>query len=193
MTKDYAKKRPIKRKEKRMTPASIVLMLAIISVVVGFAFWVWHGVTHKVAEPVSASLPPVVTAVPVAKKAVPEKPKVQDVDYQFYTLLPKMKVENLNQGDGHVLPGVSTGFWLQMAVYYAEKDAESMIERLQLQGLMPQIAQRLSETSKKTLFAVVLGPYATKEEALKEQQSLRKEGLPSMIFHAQLDEHKETA
>lgn len=168
MTKDYAKRRPVKKKpKKKMTIASIVLVLLVVAVLTGFIVWITKGNMHHSSS---------------QTKVVPKKPEAQAVEYQFYTLLPKMKVET-SAGNEQLAPGASPGYWLQMAVYYAEKDAASMIERLQLQGFMPQVAQRPSETSKKMLYVVVLGPYPTKPEAIKAQQALRKQGFHNLIFY----------
>jgi len=184
MTKDYAKRRPAKKKsKKKMTMASLVLLLLVVVIVVGFVVWMMQGK--------ETALPPVVEATPV-KKVLPKKLVAKSVEYQFYTLLPSMKVES-SLGHENIAPGASSGYWLQMAVYYAEKDAASMIERLQLQGLMPQIAQRQSETSQKMLYMVVLGPYATKPEAIKAQQALLKQGLNNMIFYVPAKPKADTA
>lgn len=176
MIKDYAKKRPIKRKSsKKMTITSMVLVIFVIVMLITMTVWIITGrMNHTI-------LPPVVNAKPT-EKLLPRKLKEAAVEYQFYTILPKMKVQ-ASGGHEVVAPGTSAGYWLQIAVYYAEKDAAIMIERLQLQGLMPQIAQRPSETSRKMLYAVVLGPYITKPDAIKAQQDLLKQGQNNLIFY----------
>lgn len=188
MTKDYAKRSTNKKydnnKTKKITLAKVILVLVIISVFVAFGLWLRTGIKHKAA--MQHNLPPVetLTASHVNLSAA-KKESGTDADtgmeYQFYTLLSQIKVIDPNQ-DGQNLPGAAPGYWLQMAVYFTEKDADAMVERLQLLGMNPDVIQRVSESSNRLLYYVVQGPYTTKAIAIQKQQNLQKLKLDSMIY-----------
>lgn len=194
---------------KKVTPAKILLLVIIALIIAAFIFWLRGGISpegsigHKKPAVEKQSLPPVesITASslhaqknlsqPASKAAssasgansatdLDSQPS-SSMDYQFYTLLSEIKVIDPNQ-DGQNLPGAAPGFWLQMAVYYTEKDANAMVERLQLLGMNPDVIQRLSESSNKMLYYVAQGPYETKALALQKQKDLQKLKLDSLIY-----------
>lgn len=180
MTRDYVK-RSNKKPPKRITPGKVILLLIVFTVFASFSYWLWHAAQQKTTT--KHHLPPVTTLQPthVSSNHAPSKAS-DDVDFQFYTMLPKIKVSDPNLAS-QAAPGTSEGYWLQMAVYYTEKDTGTMVERLQLLGLNPDITQRTSETSGKTLYAVVIGPFANKQDVLQKQKDLQAMHLDSMIYH----------
>lgn len=208
MTRDYAKRIAATKKKgnkpKTSPKIKIILILIILAVFVGFGLWLKAGIKHQVA--MKQTLPPVesITASHTDMSQAPSavgQVKVGSgvgtsgsdassgsaIDYQFYTLLSEIKVIDPSQ-DGQNLPGATPGFWLQMAVYYTEKDANAMVERLQLLGMNPDVVQRLSESSNRILYYVAQGPYATKALALQKQKDLQKLNLDSMIYEVKATE-----
>ena len=190
MARDYAKRYKTaapKRRSKKSTSRSslrgifviIVILLVIASGIAGYFYYHQPKVPTSLLPPVSEA-----KATPL-KKARPKAPvveaKEEPVDYEFYTLLPKINVPD------PVLdttpPDQQPGFWLQMAVYYSMRDASAMLDRLQLLGLDPVITEKKSTKSDKTLYIVVMGPYPTKEAAVARQQELKKVSVTSYIFH----------
>ena len=200
MTKDYAKRAASKQNQrhgaKKIAWAKIILLLVVVALLAAFAWWMRAGMQHTAA--LKQHLPPVesITASKInssktSKGYVSNKgensaksqneSKSSSMDYQFYTLLSEIRVIDPDQ-NGQNLPGAEPGFWLQMAVYYTEKDADAMVERLQLLGMNPDVIQRLSESSNKILYYVAQGPYVTRALALQKQKDLQKLNLDSMIY-----------
>ncbi len=190
MARDYAKRynqksSPKKRKKSNSRAGMrgifvvIVILLVIASGVAGYFYY------HQPKIPTSL-LPPVADAKATSLKKPPHKAPVveakeEPVDYEFYTLLPKINVPDPVQDT--TPPEERPGFWLQMAVYYSMRDASAMLDRLQLLGLDPVITERKSTKSDKTLYVVIMGPYPAKEAAVARQQDLKKIGVTSYIFH----------
>ena len=153
MARDYAKRynhsqknTPKKRKKgasrssMRAVFVIIVILLVVASGVAGYFYY------HQPKVP--TSLLPLVTDAKATspKKSVNKAPvveaKEEPVDYEFYTLLPKINVPDPVQDT--TPPEERPGFWLQMAVYYSMRDASAMLDRLQLLGLDPVITERKS-------------------------------------------------
>ena len=191
MARDYAKRynhkaAPKKRGKKsngvarlRTAFVLIVILLIIVAGVAGYFYY------HN-PKTLASLLPPVTEAKATSlKKALHKAPvveaKEEPVDYEFYTLLPKINVPDPVQNT--TPPEEQPGFWLQMAVYYSMRDASAMLDRLQLLGLDPVITERKSTKSDKTLYVVIMGPYPAKEAAVARQQDLKKIGVTSYIFH----------
>lgn len=190
MAKDYAKryKTPApKKRGKKSTIGARLRMIFVLIVILGIIVAGIAGYFHYHPSKTPPSLlPPVSDAKnTLLKKATPKAPvveaKEEPVDYEFYTLLPKINVPD------PVLdttpPDQQPGYWLQMAVYYSMRDASAMLDRLQLLGLDPVITERKSTKSDKTLYVVIMGPYSTKEDAVARQQDLKKISVTSYIFH----------
>lgn len=187
MAKDYAKRYKTTSPKKRGKKSNVagrlrsvfVFIVILLIIVVGIAGYVHYHQPKIFAAPVS-------DAKPTSEKKAPNKAPVveakeEPVDYEFYTLLPKINVPD------PVLdttpPDEQPGYWLQMAVYYNMRDASAMLDRLQLLGLDPVITERKSSKSDKTLYVVIMGPYPTKEASVERQQDLKKIGVTSYIFH----------
>jgi len=191
MAKDYAKRyktQPKRRKKTasrsylRITFVFIILILALGAGGAGYYYY-HHPVTQQIP---SSLLPPVSEAHDISLKKTPPKPPVveakeEPVEYEFYTLLPKINVPDPVQNNTPA--GEQPGFWLQMAVYYSMRDASAMVDRLQLLGLDPAIAERKSTKADRTLYVVIMGPYSSKEIAVTRQQELKKVNVTSYIFH----------
>ncbi len=193
MAKDYAKRyktQPKKRKKSasrshiRSVFVLIVMLLMIGAGVTGY-FYYHHPLDHKTP---ASLLPPAsdAKATPLKKaqrkiKAPVVEAKEEPVEYEFYTLLPKINVPDPVQNN--TPPEQQPGYWLQMAVYYSMRDASAMVDRLQLQGLDPVITERKSTKADRTLYVVIMGPYPTKEAAIARQQDLKKVSVTSYIFH----------
>lgn len=181
MARDYAKKKPIKKQSS--FPFKAVAFLIVLAIVLAVAFWLWRSYEHKVA--MRQLLPPVSQAkpVPIAHNVAKKHPveDVEAVQYQFYSMLPNIKVANPDDNPDQA-PGSQSGFWLQIGVYYTERDAKAMQERAQLLGMEAIIWTRISEQSNKTLFIVAIGPFEKKEAAIEKQQELQKLKLDSVIY-----------
>ena len=185
MARDYAKRyktaAPKKRGKKSTIGARLrslfvfIIILVIIAAGIAGYFYYHHPLLPPVSDAKATSFAKARPKAPVVEA------KEEPVDYEFYTLLPKINVPD------PVLdttpPDQQPGFWLQMAVYYSMRDASAMLDRLQLLGLDPVITERKSSKSDKTLYVVIMGPYPTKEAAVARQQDLKKISVTSYIFH----------
>ncbi|MES2204002.1 MAG: SPOR domain-containing protein [Pseudomonadota bacterium] len=194
MPRDYAKrynqnhsqKGASKKRKKGASGSSIrgifviiVILLVIASGVAGYFYY------HQPKIPTSL-LPPVVDAKATSpKKAVNKAPvveaKEEPVDYEFYTLLPKINVPD--PASSTAPPDEQPGYWLQLMLYYNMRDASAYLDKLQLMGLDVAITQRKSTKTDHDLFVIVLGPFTTKENAVARQQELKKMNISSYIFH----------
>lgn len=189
MPKDYAKRyktQPSKKRKKPPTQAhsrSVFVFIVFLLVILagGAGYYYYHHMLLAKASP--TELPPVVNAKAesLKAKAPVEEAKEDPVDYQFYTLLPKISVPDPAQNTAP--PGEQPGFWLQLMLYYNMRDASAYLDRLQLMGLDVVIMQRKSTKTDHDLFVVVLGPFTTKENAVARQQELKKNGISSYIYH----------
>lgn len=195
MARDYAKryKTPPKRRGKQqqsnvrmyLRSAFVLIVLLLVIVAGGAGYYYYHHPAANSAE-VAAILPPASDAetAPLKKaknKAPVVEAKEEPVDYEFYTLLPKINVPDPVQNT--TPPDEQPGYWLQMAVYYSMRDASAMLDRLQLLGLDPVITERKSSKADKTLYVVIMGPFSEKDAAVTRQQDLKKIGVTSYIFH----------
>lgn len=197
MPKDYAKrynqnskKASNKRKKSASSsPARSVFVLIVILIVIaagGTGYFYYHQKLSANKEKETLLLPPVSDAKAVASKAKANKAPVEEakeepVDYEFYTLLPKINVPDPVQNFAN--PDQQPGFWLQLMIYYNMRDASAYLDKLQLMGLDAVITQRKSTKTDHDLFVVVLGPFTSKENAIARQQELKKMNVSSYIFH----------
>lgn len=181
MARDYAKRKPTKKQ--MAFPFKAAAFLMVLGIVLAAAFWFWRGYQHEVA--MRQTLPPVSQAkpVPIVRNVAKEHPVENEeaVQYQFYSMLPNIKVPNPDDSPNQA-PGTQSGFWLQIGVYYTEHDAEAMQERAQLLGMEAIIWTRISEQTNKTLFIVAIGPYEERAGAIAKQQELQKLKLDSVIY-----------
>lgn len=194
MAKDYAKrynqnqrkKSPSKKRSKSNARSSIrgifVIIVILLVIAAGIAGYFYY---HQ-PKPSASLLPPVADAKATALKKQTHKAPVveakeEPVDYEFYTLLPKINVPDPQQNTAP--PEEQPGYWLQLMVYYSMRDASAFLDRMQLLGLDPVITQRKSTKTDHDLFIVVMGPFSTKENAVTRQQELKKINISSYIFH----------
>jgi len=187
MTKDYAKRyknTSKKRKRSRFASRARFVFIAIVTVLIIVAAILSYVYSHQNA----ASRHSARVGLPEAKSTmerIPAAPvvdaKEEPIDYEFYTLLPKMSIPVPKENT--VPPDEQPGFWLQLMVYYNMRDASAFVDRLQLSGLDPVITQRRSTKTNNDLFVVVLGPFSSKENALARQHDLKKMGINSYVFH----------
>lgn len=191
MARDYAKRyktQPKKRKKSAtlmyLRSAFVLLVVFLVIAAGGAGYYQYRSMKKPTTEQASL-LPPVSNAEETALKTKTPAPvaeaKEEAVDYEFYTLLRKINVPDPVQINTPA--GEQPGFWLQMAVYYSMRDASAMVDRLQLLGLDPAIAERKSTKADRTLYVVIMGPYSTKELAATRQQELKKINVTSYIFH----------
>lgn len=184
MAKDYARRyktSPKKsKKKKKQTPLGRLVIFFILGVCVlaGVIRYYHHPVA---ARPHASLLPPLESAANVQKKRASLMPAEELVDYEFYTLLPKIQVPDAPQDSGAV--SEQTGYWLQLMVYYNQRDASAFLDKLQLMGLDAMITQRKSTKTDHDLFMVVLGPFSSKENVVMRQKELKKINLSSYIYH----------
>lgn len=185
MSKDYAKryKNPPKKQKRAKKTASLrrffiifIFLILFFSAIGGYIYYHFHSFASasvKVIDSQVAAVKPAAAPVVNAEE--------DSVNYEFYTLLPKITVPDPKQNNAS--PDDQPGYWLQLMIYYSMRDASAFVDRLQLSGLDPVITQRKSNKTSHDLFVVVLGPFSTKENALTRQKELKKMNIESYIFH----------
>ncbi len=108
-------------------------------------------------------------------------------DYEFYTLLPKMKVvveKNLQQIVKPIQVNKKAGaslFYLQVAAFKHYADADRLKARLILSGYPVNIKKSTSLYT--TWHRVIIGPYATKQNAERVQAVLSDDDIQSLVVH----------
>jgi cell division protein FtsN len=190
MARDYAKRYKTPQKKRRKSAFSVyvrrlvVLGIILLLIMLGTAGYYY---LQRPDSPLSAALLSKVSrakAISVKKtpsKAVAITPKEEPVEYEFYTLLPKINVPDSTQSNTSAAE--QPGYWLQIAVYYSMRDASAMVDKLQLLGLDPAVATRKSTKADRTLYVVMIGPHSSKQAAISHQQELKKINITSYIFH----------
>lgn len=187
MTKDYAKrykKTPKKRKPSPLASRARFVFISIVIVLVIVAGILSYFFDHQTSFS-RHSTPLLPAKAHSTKERIPPVPtldaKEEPIDYEFYTLLPKMSIPVPKENTAP--PDEQPGFWLQLMVYYNMRDASAFVDRLQLSGLDPVITQRRSTKTDHDLFVVVLGPFSSKENALARQHDLKRMSINSYVFH----------
>jgi cell division protein FtsN len=184
MARDYAKRyktTPKKRKKASLASRARSFFVCIIILGIIGAGIASYGYYHQHHADVTATNMQNEPVKPAPATAPVTNAQDDPINYEFYTLLPKINVPNPELNT--IPPDQQPGFWLQLMVYYSMRDASAFVDRLQLSGLDPVITQRKSTKTDHDLFVVVLGPFSTKENAVAHQQDLKKMSVSSYVFH----------
>lgn len=183
MKKKYSKQRSRKRYARRPSPAVSrirwVFLGVILTVMVGLIFVVTSQ-NKKSPSHVAAHRAPSVTHK--TKHVVPSPKKSE---YDFYTMLPKMQVEPKTQTA--VSPSKSQekrieSYILRIGSFHHFADADRMRAQLLMLGFTPSIQKYIVDNQ--VGYRVYIGPYNSKQTAIKHQQRLRENSISSeLLWH----------
>jgi len=208
MPTDYAKKKRAKQKTplvRKRTFWAVVFACLLVLIAYTYRAYQPHMEADAVesvpvykGEAVSGSGATSVESVPVAttgEAAEDAQPSTSNIQYEFYSVLPQktevpVTPEVTAEGSAADAPslGHRKGYWLQVAAYYTDADAKAYQSRVQLLGYDADIMDIVvddpsSSHDKKTVFRVMVGPYANYQLAKQHQQELHAAQIDSLIRH----------
>jgi cell division protein FtsN len=190
MTKDYAKKREPNRSyattkgskgHARPTVPGWFWLFSGVVLGVGlavFIFWKWgQGFQYQPPQP------PIVISetdsAPVIDKSIEENDDDEKSRFDFYTLLPNLKVDmpDIAAPKETRKPSINTdnsgmAYILQTGSFRTHTKAEQLKATLALSGFESRI-QTVTIPPDETWYRVYIGPFETKNEALVMQQNLQ--------------------
>lgn len=165
LQQDFAnqpRSRPSNTRHKRRLMALIALVVSLIAVISLLVLRHHHAST---ASPLPA---PITTN--------PNKPKHQQNQFEFYSLLSKAKVIT-----SHAPTTRRTGqFSLQASVSKSKNGANALVDELATFGYPAQI--NTFTTADITYYAVIIGPYLTEISAKKDQSKLSEQHISTILL-----------
>lgn len=192
MTKDYAKKPSLRRSFKtrrrfrsfpenhsRVMPTWMGMVIGLLLGMLLSAMIYWK--LHPVAPSPLRIKAHTHTDAPSRMTPAHEKTHAQ---FDFYTMLPKMKIEpteNTAVQSTPVTQELQEGqvFWLQVASFKQSSQAEQLKVKLLLEGFNASVQ---TVVGKETWYRVQIGPFYNKSKALACQQQLeRTNALHSLL------------
>ncbi|MBX9586212.1 MAG: SPOR domain-containing protein [Gammaproteobacteria bacterium] len=116
---------------------------------------------------------------PKKKIAEPTQPQ-----YEFYTMLPKDKIDDISSERDKPEPKVFSNnqYQLQIASMKQFEDADHLKAQLILQGYKASISKQIRHGS--TRYRVIVGPFGSSKAAMTHQQTLKKNGISSILLPA---------
>jgi cell division protein FtsN len=181
MSKDYAKR--VQSKRHALNKPKVYRYLALVVLVLAASFSAYRYVEQRRL----ATLPPVEehsVQVSADKHAAQQRPLPQ-VQFEFYDMLPKMKVDvDEPKQSALKVPLVvanTPGYWLQAGAFFARKSAESLQERLALLGVDSVIGEKKSATSGQLMYYVQVGPFVAYDLAKKRQADLKRANVETFV------------
>ncbi len=184
--------------QSRGLATGVVWLMMGLALGVGIAgFMLWKSSASHLLEKNNMALSKVTPAPKATPKtkptptpkvsAKPEKPK-----FDFYTLLPKMKVDTSNhpkraetksalQGAPSLTPHEGN-YVVQIASFRKFKDAERLRASLALQGFEASVTQ--SKHGDNIWNRVFLGPYENKKSASSARLALKQMGMDSLVVRS---------
>ncbi len=178
MAKDYAQKKPPKRRRharrrrpRRFRPwLALTALVAVLAVLAGL-FWLSQKAPDRVTEEVKTQ----------HTKSTPSKPsatssaKTSD-DYWFYDLLEKKHIE-VKVSPKPETEGKTTRRWvMQCGSFLSPEKADSLRAQIALSGLEANV-MTTKEKDGRQWYRVVLGPYDSKRKAESDRHRLQDNGL----------------
>lgn len=159
MVNDYAKRRTPQSKWSSIWIFSFLFILIFIILALYFK----HKHSHNASTSPQKS-------TELTKAKIPTQTEHQQFD--FYTLLPKLKVENTR----------NDVFILQMGAFSNLSEAQDLMNQLSKMGLKSVNIQTYHNAENSYRVRVVLGPYNTHEVAEKMQKELSQHNIESLLL-----------
>ncbi len=175
MKTNYPRKRPTRRYRSKSRPqarrGSKKWLLAGICIVI-LGIIIYSMQKHSPQIPAS-----------VAQKKQPLPPSTQQhPEFDFYTVLPKMQVEVTRVKPPEIKaapPKAVERFVLQIAAFKSFTEADRMRAQLIMLGFNPSIQKYIVEDQ--VWHRIYVGPYASREIALQQQQELQQNSISSRL------------
>ncbi len=119
-----------------------------------------------------------------SKKKTAESTQPQ---YEFYTMLPKDKIDDASYEKEKIEPKAiaNNQYQLQIASMNKFEDADHLKAQLILQGYKASISKQIRHGS--TRYRVIVGPFGSSKAAMAHQQTLKKNGINSILMPSPAD------
>lgn len=191
--KKNTRKKGATRNRKAASPRKVPVWvwLLFFVAVIAFVAFLWH-VTHRSPAPVAAA-PAENTMADIAKpkeapaanknkgkQPAPAAPKVER-NFDFYEILPNQKVLPGKKSDLPDAPIPVVRFYLQAGAFIQEAEADKKRAEMLLLGLQAQ-SQVGKGKDGKTLYRVIIGPYANQEDAKAALSNLKASGVETILI-----------
>lgn len=157
MTVDYAKKT-----KQAPNTSRRLLFLSIVILALAAAFLIFMLHLRTVHHNTPSAHPPI-----TAKKIKPTQPMptITKSQFDFYSMLPNMKVDVKSGGPHSIsVPKGHPYFLLQVATTSNQQEAQTLITKLGVMGLNAFIKPYQKQNGQQ-LYRIVVGPYLTQREA----------------------------
>ncbi len=189
MARPQARKTASVRRRTAQQPGSSGTVWLLVGVILAlFIFGLMYLASHKTHH-----VPPAKAAKPQLKRSTATKSKPASStqatqQFDFYTLLPEMQVDNEQPSTQvNAAPVVKTkanlimqSYVLQAGAFKRYADADKVRAQLILQGFNVQIKQ--VEVKGVTWQRITLGPFKSLAEARQAQDKLSKNGMKSLLY-----------
>ncbi len=190
--RDYAKRRPPAQNNK------VLLFLALLIFFLALVAYIYphiklmraHAETHLMHK-ADLIKPVIIPTVTPKTKAVKAKPIIQvkktgdDMQYDFYKLLPAMTVtvpsaDDQAKSQGLPTPAAASAFILQVAAVQNQNDAKTLQTQLSQAGYKVFVQPYLVNNA--TWYRVNVGPFASLSNAQAQQLKLDGQNVEAMLL-----------
>lgn len=192
--RDYAKRRPPAQNNKGLLfLALLIFFLALVAYIYPhIKLMRAHAETHSIhTTDLIKPKPAVIPTVSPKTKAVKAKPIIQakktgdDMQYDFYKLLPAMTVtvpsaDDQAKSQGLPTPAAASAFILQVAAVQNQNDAKTLQTQLSQAGYKVFIQPYLVNNA--TWYRVNVGPFASLSNAQAQQLKLDGQNVEAMLL-----------
>ena len=196
MAKDYAKY--ITKKKSSIVPGwqvrlAFIVFLLLLLIAFGYGVFLYKinpkglqdDFTNWVKHVKSLVHDSKVEPLP-AKEIMTEKQQEEEIHFEFYTALPKMKValpesetKKISSVMEEKLVQTPTSYRLQLGEFASQAEASEMRVSLLLAGIDAELIKVVRDEV--TIYIVCQGPYVTFAAAKAAQQKLQKKGINSVL------------
>ena len=187
MARDYAHRSRSKKKSKaqRMPWSIIIIIIVLVALLIfGLAFIRHHYLISKQIMPTQGGAPveqaTPTSVAPVKPKVTPKPtPEQAPVKFDFYNVLPKMKVSTTSET---AIASKNSRYVLQLGSFNSEQAAQALQKKVRQKGFRAYVFTAF--TGDQTFYRVQIGPYKNQDAAENEHDKLQDQKIPSILVPA---------
>lgn len=185
--RDYAKRTTSRKKtvQKKPLPGWLWLLAGLL-VGLFVAFLVYLQQQGGIGAPikrVSAPSPSVTTDTRAVTKPKATKPpsKEDEINFDFYNILPEQEVVIPDSAKARSLPPEKADYFLQVGSFKSDEDARTRMAELFLLNFTPTIQKTLVGGSR-TWHRVRIGPYTDRRKLDQARRRLQENGIDFIVI-----------